>query len=123
MMGMLSIKELCVPMYIGVYAWEERVLQDVYINVDVTYDFKAIQDDIAHAVDYDALSKYLTENLKEKRFKLIETVCLHILDTIQVKYTTEHIRVSVSKPGAIPNAKNVSVVLEMSQRDYLIPTF
>lgn len=112
MMGMLSIKELCIPMYIGVYAWEERVLQDVYINVDVTYDFKSTQDDITQAVDYDALSKHLTENLKEKRFKLIETLCLHIMDTIQSKYTTEHVRVSVSKPGAIANAKNVSAVLD-----------
>lgn len=55
-MDTLNIKALNVSTKIGVYAWEQRINQQLLIDISADLDFKDCQDDLNNkTIDYAAL--------------------------------------------------------------------
>ena len=109
-MDSLIIKALNVSTRIGVYDWEQRINQQLLIDIDIDTDFRACQEDLAKTIDYAALCEKITHFVSSKSFQLIETVANEVAELIQNEFKIAQINVSVSKPHAVKNAGNIQVI-------------
>ena len=110
-MDLLQIKALSVKTHIGVHAWEERILQQLLIDIVLHTDVTACHDNLANTIDYDQLCQKVTQHLESNTFTLIETVAEQIAVLIKKEFHVDQLTVSVSKPHAVKNASNVCITI------------
>ena len=110
-MDTLNIKGLNISTKIGVHAWEQRINQQLLIDISIDTDFSACQDELANTIDYAALCERVTHFVESKSFQLIETVANEVANLIQEKFKVTQLVVGISKPHAIKNAENVQVIV------------
>ncbi len=110
-MDMLQIKALSAKTHIGVHAWEQRILQQLLLDIDLHTDFTGCNNELANTIDYDKLCKQVTVFIESNVFTLIETVAEKVAKFIKDEYPIDKLRVSVSKPHAVKNAGNICVTI------------
>ena len=110
-MDTLNIKALRVSTKIGVYAWEQRINQQLLLDISIDTNFHDSQDDLTKTIDYETLCKSVTNYVESKSFQLIETVANEVANLMQKEFKTTHLSVTVSKPCAIKNAENIQVIV------------
>ncbi|KTC90644.1 dihydroneopterin aldolase [Fluoribacter dumoffii] len=110
-MDTLNIKGLNVSTRIGVYAWEQRINQQLLIDISIDADFSSCQEDLAKTLDYEALCRSVTGYVESKSFQLIETVANEVAELIKKQFTPSQVTVGISKPHAIKNAQNIQVIV------------
>lgn len=111
-MDTLIIEALHVSTEIGVYAFEQRIKQTLLIDITLSLDCSSCDDNLNNTVNYDALCQMVTQMVESRSFQLIETVANEVAKRIQQEWNVPKLRVAVSKPHAIKNAKNVQVIVE-----------
>ena len=110
-MDRLQISALSTMTRIGIYAWEQRILQQLLIDIDIPHDFSYCQDNISNTLDYETLCQRVTLFVESNTFNLIETVAEKIVLLIKEEFKVQALTVCVSKPHAIKNARNISVTI------------
>ena len=110
-MDTLIIKSLNVATKIGVYDWEQRINQQLLIDITIPGNFREYQDILQDALDYDALCQTVTEFVQSNAFALIETVANKVAELIQQQFNVSTLTIGVSKPQAIKNAAMVQVII------------
>ncbi len=113
-MDSLNINALNVATKIGVYEWEQHILQNLIFDIKIPYDFSNCQDTLENTIDYEALCNKVTQYVESKSFKLIETVANEVAQLIQREFLVKELTVSVSKPHAIKNAGPIQVIIHRS---------
>ena len=110
----IYIEELAVDAVIGVYAWEREVRQTLYLSLTMAADVAAAArgDDIARALDYSAVAARVTDFVSGSQFQLIETLAEQVAGLLREEFSVSWLRLRVSKPGAVINARDVGVVIE-----------
>lgn len=118
-MATLTIKQLKLWASIGVYAWEQAVLQPVLIDIELVTDIgKAGKtDSLADALDYSQLISDTKRLIKHRHFQLIETLVMVLCDFYQSYPSVVSGVVTVAKPMAIPQADLVSVEQQFGASD------
>lgn len=111
LMDTLQITALCAKTYIGVYDWEQRILQSLLIDICIFLDLKNCDNQLENTIDYGKLCQRVTSFVESNRFTLIETVAENIAQLIKTEFHQGELSISVSKPHAIKNASKVSVTL------------
>lgn len=111
-MDKLEITGLSISTHIGVHAWEQRILQPVLLDISVPTDCSTADDDLANALDYDKLCQRVTTFVESNSFNLIETLAEKVAALIKNEFKVSALTIRVSKPSAIKNAANISVVIE-----------
>ncbi|MCX7117532.1 MAG: dihydroneopterin aldolase [Legionellales bacterium] len=111
-MDHLQITALSTKTRIGVHAWEQRILQQLLLDIHIPYDFKNSQDDLAKTLDYDALCQRVTTFVESNHFQLIETVANEVAAFLIKEFAIKTLTLTVSKPHAIKNAGMISVTVE-----------
>jgi dihydroneopterin aldolase len=108
----LSIQGLKLTTTIGAYPWEQHIEQTILVDVDLWLDITkaAESDDLTHALDYAALAQLLQETVKGQKYKLLEALAAFLNKQI-IKYYPQITagKLTVHKPGALVNAKDVAV--------------
>ncbi|MDD1781682.1 dihydroneopterin aldolase [Enterovibrio sp. ZSDZ35] len=117
-MDLVFIEQLEVITTIGVYDWEQQIKQKLVFDIEMAHDNKpaAASDDVAFALDYSAVSGAIIDLVENGRFLLVERVAEDIATLIQSQFSVPWVRVKVSKPGAVPHARTVGVVIERGTR-------
>lgn len=117
-MDMVFIEQLEVITTIGVYDWEQQIKQKLVFDIDMAHNNKpaAERDDVAFALDYSAVSAAVIHLVENGKFLLVERVAEEIAQLIQQQFSVPWVRVKVSKPGAIPHAQRVGVIIERGLR-------
>jgi dihydroneopterin aldolase len=102
---------------IGVRDWERRVRQTVSVDLELAIDAAEAghRDDIAATVDYGALARRVTELVAGSSVRLVETLATAIAECILAEFPIRTVRVSVHKPRAVPNARDVAVTIERAR--------
>lgn len=111
-MDSLIIKSLAIAAQIGVHDWEQKIKQNLLLDITIPSDFNRCKDELTETLDYDALCHSVTEFVGSKSFKLIETVANEVAALIQQEFQVAKLTVAVAKPHAVKNAGMIQVVVE-----------
>ncbi|MCT8859666.1 dihydroneopterin aldolase [Shewanella xiamenensis] len=116
-MDKVLIRQLRIDTVIGVYEWEKKIHQSLFLDLDMAWDNKAaaVTDDYQYALCYETVSNRLTQLITEKPIELIETVAERIALCLLTEFKVSWVKVVVMKPGAVPSAASVGVEIERSR--------
>ena len=119
-MDKIFLRELRVETIIGFWEWERRIKQVVSIDLEIGTDatVAAASDAIAGTLNYEQLAKRLTDFIGESQYQMVEALATAIGRIITVEFGAPWVKISVSKPGAIPGARDVGIVIERTPADY-----
>ncbi len=117
-MDIVYIRELEIETIIGIFDWERKVRQMISLDLEMGWDIRpaAASDDIAHAMDYKAVSKRLIGFIEGSEFFLVETLAEQVAAIVREEFGVPWLRLRVSKPGALRGAKDVGILIERGAR-------
>lgn len=118
-MDIVFIRELKIQTVIGAFGWERRIRQTVVLDLEMAADIEkaAATDQLEHALDYKAVSDRICGFISESSFQLVETLAEAVAGILLKEFGITWLRLRVSKPGAVPGAKDVGVLIERGRRD------
>ena len=118
-MDKVFIEALEIECVIGIYDWERTIKQPIVLDIEMAFDNRvpAASDDIADTLDYKAVSKRLIQFVSESSFGLVETLAERCCAIILDEFGVAHVKLKLSKIGAVRGAKAVGVMLERSRAD------
>ena len=115
-MDKLVISDIKLTTLIGIHPWEQQCPQNLRLDLALKTDAKRVaeQDNIAAAIDYDAVVKHIFAFIETHQCQLIETLAEHLAQEILKNFATSWVQITLHKPGALLNAKDVAITLERS---------
>lgn len=110
----IKIDNLKLQTYIGINEWERKNIQDIVLNISISFDASAaIRDDsIESSIDYRAIKKNIMREVESNKFFLLEKLTDHVLSVIMEDNRIQSAAVRIDKPGALRFADSVGI--EMS---------
>jgi len=116
----IFLRELRIETIIGFWEWERRIKQIVSIDLEIGTDARvaASSDGIAGTLNYEQLAKRLVEYVGGSQHQMVEALATAIGRIVIRDFGAPWVKVSVAKPGAIPSAREVGIVIERSAADY-----
>jgi 7,8-dihydroneopterin aldolase/epimerase/oxygenase len=110
----LFLRELKIETIIGFHDWERRIKQTVSIDLEIGADSRkaASVDAEAGALNYEAVAKRLVEHVGGSQYRLVETLAEAVAQIVIGEFGAPWVKVTVAKPGAIPGARDVGIVIE-----------
>ncbi len=117
-MDTVFISKLCIDTVIGVYDWERQVRQQVVLDLEMAADTRcaAASDAVEDALDYAAVASRLEALIGAAEFKLLETMAEAVCELVMAEFEVPWVRLRLSKPGAVPAARTVGVLIERGRR-------
>ena len=111
------IKGLKAASVIGCYDWERDIRQTLVIDLELRADFtRAAQSDaLEDALDYAAISLRVIAACDAARFQLLEALADHLAAMLLTEFAIAGLRMTITKPGAVPEAEGVGVVIERAR--------
>ena len=115
----IFLRGLTTECIIGFIDWERRVRQTVVVDLELPVDCRlaAVSDEVADTVDYKRVAKRVLAYIEASEFKLVETLAHRLALLLLEEFGVEWVRVSLNKPGAIRDSRDVGVVIERSRAD------
>lgn len=117
-MDIVFINELKVDAIIGVYDWERTIQQTLLFDVEMACDISlaAAADDIDQALDYKAVADRIIAFVENSEFALLEALAEQLCQLLRQEFAIPWLRLRISKPGAVPEARVVGVVIERGEK-------
>ncbi|WCE29316.1 dihydroneopterin aldolase [Vibrio sp. SCSIO 43137] len=117
-LDIVFIEQLEVITTIGVYDWEQEIKQKLVLDIEMAHDNAPAgnSDDVELALDYAKVSQAVLDHIENGRFLLVERVAEEIASLIMQRFSVPWIKVRLTKPGAVPQARGVGVVIERGER-------
>ena len=115
----IFLRGLTAECIIGFIDWERRVRQTVVVDLEIPVDCRnaALTDEVADTVDYKKVAKRILAFIEASEYKLVETLAQRLALTLLEEFGLEWVRLSINKPGAIRNSRDVGVSIERSRAD------
>ena len=113
-MDIVFISDLCAETIIGIYEWEREQKQLVSVDIEMAANIAkaAIADNIDGTLNYKAVSKRTEQFIADSSFQLVETLAERLSEVILSEFDVPWVRLTVHKPGALSNSKDVGVRIE-----------
>ncbi len=113
-MDTVFISELQITTVIGVHAWEREVRQTLSLDLEMAADIgtPARSDSVQDALDYQAVAERIATLVESSDYQLLESLAERVAELVLTDFAVSWLRLRVSKPGALPNASVVGVVIE-----------
>ncbi|WP_136680202.1 dihydroneopterin aldolase [Neptunomonas sp. XY-337] len=117
-MDIVYIAGLTAETVIGIYDWEREIRQQVTLDLEMGTDIRAAAntEDIDNTLNYKAVSDRLLEFIEASEFLLVETMAEEIATLVMQEFGVSWLRLKLGKPGAIPQAQSVGVIIERGNR-------
>ena len=118
-MDKIFIHALKTETIVGIFDWERQVKQTVVIDIEFSADIRkaALSDSIDDTLNYKRVAKRVLAFVDGSSFHLVETLAEHVAMLILEEFGVSWVCVSLSKPGAIRNSRDVGVTLERTLSD------
>lgn len=115
----IFLRGLTTECIIGFIDWERRVKQTVVVDLEIPVNCQqaAVTDEVADTVDYKKVAKRILAFIEASEYKLVETLAQRLALTLLEEFSLEWVRLSINKPGAIRNSRDVGVTIERSRAD------
>ena len=113
-MDIIFISELQVDTIIGIFDWERTKKQTVSIDLEMAADIAraAASDNIDDTLSYKDVSKRVEQYIADSEFQLVETLAERVAELVLTEFPVPWLRLTVHKPGALSNSKDVGVRIE-----------
>jgi len=113
-MDIVFIQGLRIYTIIGIHDWERTRPQSVVLDLEMATDIRpaALSENIAQALDYDAVSKRLIAFVQASQYQLLETLAEQIAQLLMAEFQVPWLRLRLSKPDAVPEARDVGLIIE-----------
>ncbi|QCG46948.1 dihydroneopterin aldolase [Aeromonas schubertii] len=117
-MDKVFIRGLEVLSTIGVYQWEKGIRRKLIVDLEMGFNNRpaAAGDDIHQALDYANLSERITRHMSTTVVELVETMAEQVAALVLTDNRVQWVRVTLTKPGAVPNAAGVGVEILRHQQ-------
>ena len=117
-MDTVHIEGLRADTVIGVYDWERAVRQTLVLDLELAGDNRraADSDRVQDALDYAAVAGRVLAFVEGSDFRLIETLAERLAELVMREFGVPWLRLRVSKPGAVMQARTVGVAIERGER-------
>ena len=114
----IFIEGLTVFAQIGVYDWEQQIKQKLVFDVEMAWDCRqaAETDDVQYCLNYAQVSEFIIQYVQAKPFLLIERVAYEVTEQLQQQFGITWLRLKLSKPQAVTQARNVGIIVERGVR-------
>jgi dihydroneopterin aldolase len=111
------IEGLQIEALIGIYDWERRIRQPLVFDIEMAFENRkpAATDAIEDTLDYKSVSKRVIAFVTASDFGLVETLAERCAALILDEFGVQHVRLKLSKPGAVRGARAVGVLIERSR--------
>jgi dihydroneopterin aldolase len=118
-MDKIFIHALKTETIVGIFDWERQVKQTVVMDIEFSADIRkaALSDSIDDTLNYKRVAKRVLAFVDGSSFHLVETLAEHVAMLILEEFGVSWVCVSLSKPGAIRNSRDVGVTLERTLSD------
>jgi 7,8-dihydroneopterin aldolase/epimerase/oxygenase len=115
---LIFIRELKVETCLGIYHWEQRIKQTLIFDLEFSTDIQkaATSDQIDDTLDYAKIADFITHFAENRKFQLLERLAHESADLLLQHFSITDLRLKVSKPGAIANAKEVGIVIHRKSK-------
>jgi len=116
-MDIVYIRDLRIDAVIGIYEWEQKIQQQINVNLEMGWDNRsaAQSDDIKDTLNYKAAAQLVKELVQKSEFELVEALAEHIATLLLEKMNIPWIKVSLGKPMAVTDSKEVGVIIERTR--------
>jgi len=116
-MDKVVIRGLTLDASIGVFDWEKQILQPLVLDLELGWDIKksAATDDLAYALNYQAVAEYVEAVLNERHYQLLETLLEQLAHRLMAEFSIPWLRIAVEKPAVVPQARAVGLVIERGE--------
>lgn len=114
MVDKLVISDIKLTTLIGVHEWEQQCPQNLHLDLVFQTDAKRIakEDNLVEAIDYDKVLQHIFAFTQKNHFQLIETLAEHLAQMILSHFPTQWVQITLHKPGALKQAKDVAITIE-----------
>ena len=104
---------------IGIYDWERQVKQTVVVDLEMSGTVRkaALSDSIDDTLNYKKVAKRVLAFIEASQYHLVETLTEQIAMLLLSEFSLTWVRVSLSKPGAVRNSRDVGVIIERETKD------
>lgn len=112
------INDLALETLIGVHPWERQMRQTLRLDLELGVDVPraAAADTLDAALDYGAVAGAVVAFAAESRCNLIETLAEQIAELVHQRFGVSWLRLTLHKPGALREAREVGIRIERSWR-------
>ena len=88
------------------------------LDIEMAFDIKkaAQTDDIAHTLDYKAVSERVVSFVETSEFFLVEKLIEEIAAVLRTEFQIPWVRIVLNKRGAITRAKDVGIIIERGEK-------
>lgn len=116
-LDVVTIRNLRAWTLIGVYPHEREMRQEIRIDAWLGTDTRAAAagDDLTQAIDYGAVARAFREHAGSATHELVETMVEELARIALERFGALAARISVEKPGAVPGADSVGVIIERAR--------
>lgn len=116
-MDTITLSNISIKTLIGIHAWEQSVQQKLVIDLTLTTDAAtiALTDSIEQAIDYEKVVQEISAFAKNQHFQLVETFADRLANHLLTLFPTENVTLTVHKPGALKEAKDVAIRVTRSR--------
>ncbi|ATZ12735.1 bifunctional dihydroneopterin aldolase/7,8-dihydroneopterin epimerase [Erwinia amylovora] len=113
-MDIVFIDQLSVITTIGVYDWEQTIQQKLVFDVEMAWDNRkaAVSDDVNDCLSYADVAEAIIDHVGQGKFALVERVAEEVATLLMARFASPWVRIKLSKPGAVAQARQVGVVIE-----------
>ena len=114
----MYISGLRVDAVIGIHPWERQMRQTLVLDLEMGWDNRraAASDAIGQALDYSAVSARVIHFVRASEYQLIETLAEQLATLLREEFALPWLRLALAKPGPVPQARSVGVVIERGTR-------
>lgn len=113
-MNTIYLHGLECPCTIGVWEWEQHIQQKLMIDIELRTNIEAAAttDQLDDALNYQRVAELVTKLCANSKRKLIEALAEDLASMILGEFAVTSVKIKVDKGGAVPNAKNVGIIIE-----------
>lgn len=117
-MDIIFLGGLEIETIIGIYDWERKKKQTIVLDIEMAFDIKkaAQTDDIAHTLDYKAVSGRVVSFVEASEFFLVEKLIEEIATILRAEFPIPWVRIVLNKRGAITRARDVGIIIERGEK-------
>jgi dihydroneopterin aldolase len=118
-MDKIFIHALKTEAIVGIFDWERQIKQTVILDIEFSANIRkaALTDSIDDTLNYKGVAKRVLTFVEASTFHLVESLAEHVAMLVLEEFGVAWVGISLSKPGAIRNSRDVGVILERTMED------